>query len=180
VTVIGAKTVIGLVATAAIAVGGVAAAISLASSSTTRGPTVVDNQQATASDVPQRKCNAPIADSTHWYVMAFECGDKITGVSGTTTVPQPSAQIDSCNGKQTNAQVTLQEKDGSARKAIEVSWVVLHEPPGAYLAVGRAIGENQDPWNDYPSESWMPLPDPPAAPNFPQPLKHPVKQALCS
>jgi hypothetical protein len=132
-------------------------------------------------------CETPGADSIHWYVMAYQCGQDLTGISATLTMPKPPPKIDTAGGAlQSNAQITLEGDTGNKdscgnelQNGIEVSWVVsaprpLVSPPNStftpndgkpFLQVGRWV--NGVP--DYTSD-WHPYPSPPATPNYPQPL----------
>jgi hypothetical protein len=114
-------------------------------------------------------CAPPGADSRHWYVDVYECGQDFTEVSATATLPNPRPKTDGCNAEHSNGQITLEGSQGDQTNDIEVSWVSYPvEPDRIYLQVGRGVG-SQKGGPDYPSSDWEPYPNK-DHPNLPQPL----------
>ncbi len=164
------RAILSLFARAAVAVGTSAAlALSPTPAPTGEATAVVHTAAKSNQLTDPSGCKTPDADSTHWYVEAYQCGQNFTEVSATATLPNPRPKTDGCNAEHSNGQITLEGSQGDQTNDIEVSWVSYPvEPDRIYLQVGRGVG-SQKGGLDYPSSDWQPYPNK-DHPNLPQPL----------
>jgi hypothetical protein len=150
------KAILGLFARATVTVG---AGVAVALSSTPAPPaesTAAVHPAAKSQQSPDTSgCAHPGADTTHWYVEAYQCGQDFSEVSATATIPTPRPTTDGSNAQHSNGQITLEGSQGDQANDIEVSWVSLPaEHDRIYLQVGRDVGSQKGD-GGYPSADWV-------------------------
>jgi hypothetical protein len=103
--------------------------------------------------------------------MAFQCGQNLSSITATLSLPNPAPAVDACpGGYRPDARITLQDNRGDQTNAIDAAWVTYAGSNKPYLQVRRTFGAQTIANGAHPSTAWTPALDQNNQPVTPQPI----------